>query len=293
MKVIVDQGDSLVSWHSDRELVTFSPISATHNYIKPDGFAKDLTILGHAFGHAYIQYYGAKGNGLNPTGESGALYVSIADTIGIMVDHFDKKVKANGQNTSWLIGTCFQEHTGLFGTELEPVPFHERHAIRSMEKPGHANPFDDQWTGDKSREGHPIDHYDRYQNIAANDDPGEIFYNCGIPNKAFQLAATALQRPSYETIGHIWIEALHDCEENFTFAQFAELTAAKAKSSEEKNIVRKAWFDVGVLENQIPPPPIQVLPRRTRTWSEEFDDGIGNGLQRIAKRVFMRPESTE
>ena len=77
-------------------------------------------------------------------------------------------------------------------------------------------------------------------------DNGGVHINSGIPNRAFQLAATEIGGSSAEGAGRIWYAALTgtDVGPNTDFAGFAAATVAAA--GPHADAVRKAWTTVGV-----------------------------------------------
>ncbi len=78
------------------------------------------------------------------------------------------------------------------------------------------------------------------------DDNGGVHINSGIPNRAFQLAATRIGGSSAEGAGKIWYAALtgRDVGPNTDFAGFAAATVAAA--GVHADVVRQAWTTVGV-----------------------------------------------
>ena len=66
--------------------------------------------------------------------------------------------------------------------------------------------------------------------IVTTDDNGGVHLNSGIPNRAFQLAATAIGGTSLEGAGQIWYAALTsgDVSPTADFAAFAAATVAAA-----------------------------------------------------------------
>lgn len=184
-----------------------------------DGDGKLLTettagidVIGHELTHGVTQHEA----NLVYSGQSGALNESISDVFGIQV-----KQMALGQDVTksdWLIGA------DIVGPELKP-------ALRSMIKPGTANPQDDQ----------PAD-MDGYV------DGGDVHTNSGIPNRAFAETALALGGNSWDAAGPIWYATLTDPQliSHATFADFARLTVVQARrrygtTSKEVDAVRGGW----------------------------------------------------
>ena len=176
-----------------------------------------IDVIGHELTHGVTQHEA----NLIYSGQSGALNESISDVFGIQV-----KQMALGQTVAasdWLIGA------DIVGPDLAP-------ALRSMEKPGTANPHDDQ----------PAD-MDGYV------DGGDVHTNSGIPNHAFYLAASALGGNSWDAAGPIWYATLCDPQlgPNASFSDFARLTLVQAQrrfgpSSKEVEAVQGAWQTVKV-----------------------------------------------
>ena len=79
-------------------------------------------------------------------------------------------------------------------------PASRRAALRDMAHPGTA--YDDPVLGKDPQPGHMDDYID------TTDDNGGVHLNSGIPNRAFQLAATAIGGSSAEGAGRIWYAAL-------------------------------------------------------------------------------------
>jgi Zn-dependent metalloprotease len=189
-----------------------------------DGDGKLLTettagidVIGHELTHGVTQHEA----NLVYSGQSGALNESISDVFGIQV-----KQMALGQDVTksdWLIGE------DIVGPELKP-------ALRSMTKPGTANPHDDQ----------PAD-MDGYV------DGGDVHTNSGIPNRAFAETAIALGGNSWDAAGPIWYATLTDPQltSNASFVDFARLTVVHAQrrygeTSKEVDAVRGGWNAVKV-----------------------------------------------
>jgi Zn-dependent metalloprotease len=171
-----------------------------------------IDVIGHELTHGVTQHEA----NLVYSGQSGALNESISDVFGIQV-----KQMALGQDVAksdWLIGA------DIVGPELKP-------ALRSMIKPGTANPHDDQPAG--------MDGY-----VAG----GDVHTNSGIPNRAFAETAIALGGNSWDAAGPIWYATLTDPQltSHATFADFARLTVVQAQrrfgaTSKEVDAVRGGW----------------------------------------------------
>src|SRR5258706_14069340 len=85
----------------------------------------DIDVIGHELTHGVTQHEA----NLVYSGQSGALNESISDVFGIQVKQMVLRQDVN--KSDWLIGE------DIVGPELKP-------ALRSMVKPGTANPHDDQ-----------------------------------------------------------------------------------------------------------------------------------------------------
>ena len=90
--------------------------------------------------------------------------------------------------------------------------------------------------------------------VRTNQDNGGVHINSGIPNRAFQLAATAIGGNAWERAGQIWYDALLDpaTRANTDFAGFAQITrdvAARRYGADvaEAKAVVDAWATVGVI----------------------------------------------
>jgi len=191
------------------------------------GFTRSLDVIGHELTHGVTESTAA----LAYNGQSGALNESLSDVFGSLV-----KQRALGQSADeadWLIGA------ELLAPGVKGV------ALRSMKAPGTA--YDDPRLG---KDPQPADMSGYVQ---TSDDNGGVHINSGIPNRAFELVATAIGGNAWEAPGQIWYDVLtgpairSDCD----FARFAELTVDAAVSrfgdtSPEAGAVRSAWQTVGV-----------------------------------------------
>ena len=91
----------------------------------------------------------------------------------------------------------------------------------------------------------------------AENDNGGVHVNSGIPNRAFQLAATGIGGSSWEGAGVLWYDALTSSglPKDADFATFAAATleAAAARHGEgsaQQAAVAEAWRTVGVLDGE-------------------------------------------
>jgi hypothetical protein len=118
-----------------------------------------------------------------------------------------------------------------------------------MAAPGTA--YDDPAIGADPQVGHLDDYVD------ADDDNGGVHVNSGIPNRAFQLAATAIGGSTWEGAGRVWYAALTGggVGPDTDFDGFARATVAAA--GDHADAVRRAWETVGIT------PGRRVTVRRT------------------------------
>jgi len=183
-------------------------------------FTKSADVLAHEFGHAVTEHTAA----LVYRDQSGALNESISDVFAACFkQHLAGESAAEGD---WLIGE------GIF------VPGVNARALRDMAAPGTA--YDDPTLGTDPQVGHMDDF------IVTGEDNGGVHLNSGIPNRAFQLAATAIGGATLQGAGQIWYSALTagSLTPTSDFAAFAAATIAAA--GEHAEAVTSAWQQVGV-----------------------------------------------
>ena len=190
-------------------------------------FTIAIDVIGHELTHGVTQDEAD----LAYMFQSGALNESISDVFGSLI-----KQRTSGETAraaDWLIGK------GLFTSAVNGV------ALRSMKAPGTA--YSDPVLGDDPQP----DHMSKYVNTY--DDNGGVHINSGIPNRAFYLAAYALDGYAWEKAGRIWYETLRDSalRSNTGFKRFARLTVSTAarlygQGSVEQDIVADAWATVGL-----------------------------------------------
>ena len=183
-------------------------------------FTRPIDVLGHEFTHALTEHTA----GLEYQGQPGALNESVSDVFASCL-----KQRVLGQSAveaDWLIGQ------GLF---VEGI---DARGLRDMAAPGTA--YDDPMLGKDPQAGH-MDGY-----VDTTDDHGGVHLNSGIPNRAFQLAATAIGGHTWEGAGAIWYAALTGGQvtARTDFAGFAAATVATA--GPQADLVRDAWEQVGV-----------------------------------------------
>ena len=123
------------------------------------------------------------------------------------------------------------------------LPKVKARALRSMAEPGSA--YDDPVLGKDPQPAHMSAYVDTPQ------DNGGVHINSGIPNRAFYLAATALDGPAWEVAGRIWYDTLRDkrLRHDADFAAFARLTLDVARGSRgdaAHKAVAGAWAAVGI-----------------------------------------------
>ena len=125
-------------------------------------------MIGHELTHGVTQHEA----NLEYSGQSGALNESVSDVLR----HPGQADGARPErdDSDWLIGA------DIVGPVLQP-------ALRSMQAPGTANPYDDQ----------PAD-MDGYV------EGGDVHINSGIPNRAFAVTATTLGGNTWDAAGPIW-----------------------------------------------------------------------------------------
>ena len=186
-------------------------------------FTKPVDVLGHELTHAVTQYTA----NLTYQGQSGALNESISDVFGSCLKQ--RLLGQTADEADWLIGE------GIF------LPSVKGKALRSMAAPGTA--YDDPSLGKDPQVANMSDYVD------TQDDNGGVHTNSGIPNKAFELAATAMGGHSWDGAGQVWYAALTSgIGADTDFAGFAAATAeaARAVSQSAGSAVESAWQQVGV-----------------------------------------------
>ncbi len=190
-------------------------------------FTVSVDVIGHELTHGVTQYTA----GLLYQGQSGALNESMSDVFGAMVAQH--QLGQTVEQATWLIGA------GLFTDRVEGV------ALRSMKAPGTA--YDDDILGKDPQPAH-MDEY-----VDTRDDDGGVHINSGIPNRAFQLAATAIGGTSWSGAGPVWWAALRSptLRPDADFASFAGETVAAATAvfgpgSLKREAVVDAWRTVGI-----------------------------------------------
>jgi len=192
-------------------------------------FTIAVDIIGHELTHGVIDHEAA----LVYQGQPGALNESICDVFGVLVKQHT--LKQTARQADWLIGA------GLF------MPSVKAKALRSMAEPGTA--YDDPVIGKDPQPAHMKDF------VSTTQDNGGVHINSGIPNRAFYLAAVAVEGPAWEGVGRVWYDTLRDrrLRADADFAAFATLSIEMASrrfgaGSAVHKAVADAWLATGVTE---------------------------------------------
>jgi hypothetical protein len=183
-------------------------------------FTKPVDVLGHELTHAVTEHTAA----LAYHDQPGALNESVSDAFASCLKQ--RLLGQTADQADWLIGE------GIFVAGIQA------RALRDMAAPGTA--YDDPALGRDPQVGH----FDDY--VTTTDDNGGVHLNSGIPNRAFQLAATAIGGSTWEGAGRIWYDALTggSVGPSSDFVAFAGATVAVAGASADA--VGAAWEAVGV-----------------------------------------------
>ncbi len=215
-------------------------------------FTRCVDVIGHELAHGVTQCEAA----LEYHDQPGALNEHFSDVFGSLVKQFRNGDTAD--TADWLIGA------GLFEPGVHGA------ALRSMKAPGTA--YDDPRIGRDPQPAHMRDYDDTF------DDSGGVHVNSGIPNHAFQLAATALGGHAWERAGVAWYLALTDRLD--ATAQFTDAAEATVEAAGElfgaaaADAVRAAWTAVGVPSH---------ASRRTRPRRRMHEHS--GGAERRARRT--------
>lgn len=239
-------------------------------------FTKSADVLAHEFGHAVTEHTAA----LAYQDQSGALNESVSDVFAACFkQHLAGESAAEGD---WLIGE------GIF------VPGIHARALRDMAAPGTA--YDDPTLGADPQVGHMDDYID------TSEDNGGVHLNSGIPNRAFQLAATAIGGPSLEGAGQIWYAVLTagSLQPTSDFAAFA--AASIAAAGEHAKAVTAAWQQVGVTAGTTRTPrpgPAEngaaglVIVKRSGGFAGRTEEGVvsldeaDEGVRSLVERIDL------
>jgi hypothetical protein len=202
-------------------------------------FSIAIEVTAHELSHVLTQEAG-----LRFQGQSGALSESIGDVFGVLVKQWS--LQQSAATADWLVGA------GLLAPSVNGV------ALRSLREPGSA--YKDDRLGVDPQPAH----WSGY--VRTSQDSGGVHINCGIPNHAFYLLATALGGNAWERAGMIWYHTLTSkaLTPTVTFAGFAGVTTAVARrdfgaGSEVASAVGDAWRAVG------------ITPRTTKRATELLD----------------------
>jgi hypothetical protein len=238
-------------------------------------FTKPVDVLGHEFTHAVTQFTA----NLTYQGQSGALNESVSDCFGMCVKQ--RMLGQTAADADWLVGQ------GIF------LPGINARALRDMANPGTA--YDDPTLGKDPQVGNMADYVD------TTDDNGGVHTNSGIPNRAFQLAATAIGGDTWDGAGRIWYAALTGSQvtADIDFAGFAAATVAVA--GDHADAVRQAWSTVGVTAGSAAAPSTpasnsagqEVRVRRTggiagRTVEGSIDLSVDSTTARAVRSLVDR-----
>lgn len=237
-------------------------------------FTASADVLAHEFGHAVTEHTAA----LVYRDQSGALNESVSDVFAACFKQHLAGESAG--EADWLIGE------GIFVAGINA------RALRDMAAPGTA--YDDPTLGTDPQVGHMDDY------IQTDEDNGGVHLNSGIPNRAFQLAATAIGGTSLEGAGQIWYAALTSGSVNPTsdFAAFAAATIAAA--GEHADAVAGAWQQVGVTQGPTPQPgPVDagtigvVRVKRSGGFAGRTEEGVvalddaDDGVRALVERIDL------
>lgn len=187
-----------------------------------DRMTRCLDVVAHELTHGITQFAA----GLPYENQSGALNEHFSDVFGVAVRQWHEN-QTDPETANWLIGD------GLLLTG---------HALRSMKRPGSANPDDPQPS-----------HMQDYHNVANDEshDWGGVHTNSGIPNRAFYLASVAIGRPIWEIAAKVWyITLTQRLRGETSFEKCAYETISVARDFFDDAIATKvaaAWVEVGVI----------------------------------------------
>jgi Zn-dependent metalloprotease len=167
-------------------------------------------------------------------GQQGALFQSLGMVFASMAVQYHAGETAG--NADWLLGK------GIFGPHV-----FRAFALFSLLSPGSA--YDDDELGGRDRQ---VAHFSEYQKTDA--DNGGVHINCGIPNRAFALAAKGARGKSWESVGKVWYATVSSGKlgPKTTFRKFAEDTIAHGETlfptrPRIATSIAAAWREVGVL----------------------------------------------
>jgi Zn-dependent metalloprotease len=189
-------------------------------------FTSSVDVIAHELTHGLTQYTAAFGS----SGQCGALGEHFSDVFGMLAKQFTLELSA--AKSDWVIGA------GLFTRRVNG------RGLRSMKAPGTA--YDDPVLGRDPQPSHMRDY------VQTKADDRGVHINCGIPNHAFYLLATALGGNAWEVAGRIWYRALtRELGPRARFQQCADATYRAAgdlygDGSTPQEAVAAAWKAVGI-----------------------------------------------
>jgi hypothetical protein len=193
----------------------------------------DLDFITTDFTYAINQYESQ----LEYWGQSGSLITASGHIFGSLVKQYYNNQTV--QEASWLIGENTLTKKGI------------ARGIYSLSDPGTAF-FEHPVLGSDTRKAHVRD-MEIPKEISAVNDNGNIHENCGIPGRAFYLAASMIEGYAWEKAGKVWYEAFlsKDLSKAPTFLEFARITVDAAnrlytKDSLPSLAFRRAWELVGI-----------------------------------------------
>lgn len=191
-------------------------------------FTSAIDICGHELTHGVTQYESGLEYWCDQDHSPGAINESISDVFGSLVKQYAKHQTAD--KADWLIGE------GIFVDD-------PKSGLRSMKKPGTANPFDTQ--PDNFADYHPGPIDDEH-------DEGGVHQFSSFGNRAFYLAADKIGGYAWEKAGLIWYKTLYSgLDTKSSYQDFASHTVQVAgnlfgSGGSEEEAVRNAWETVGV-----------------------------------------------
>lgn len=190
--------------------------------LKP--LAGALDVAGHEMTHGVIE----NSANLVYKGQSGAINESMADVFGVLIDRDD-----------WTLGE-----------EVIKSNRFTQGALRSMSNPNQ---------GGKNDYGYQPATMAQYEDLPEDEDNGGVHVNSGIPNYAFYLFATAVNKEKAEKVYYRALTTYLTRTSKFLDLRLAVVRAATdlyGASSAEVSAARTAFDRVGVLEaTQTTPPP--------------------------------------
>lgn len=183
-----------------------------------------LDVAGHEMTHGVIE----NSANLVYRGQSGAINESMADVFGVLIDRDD-----------WTLGE-----------EVIKSNRFTQGALRSMSNPNQ---------GGKNDFGYQPATMAQYEDLPEDEDNGGVHVNSGIPNYAFYLFATAVNKEKAEKVYYRALTTYLTRTSKFLDLRLAVVKAATdlyGASSAEVAAAKTAFDRVGILEaTQTTPPP--------------------------------------